>query len=397
MKRFLKINSFYNMLYFATFIVTILSLSRFYTNVEIYCKVMRYVNYIALFLTVPMFLICLDRYRGLNMVMVLVYSLIVLIVGINIGSLEMMWLSYVLIVGAQGIPFRVILKIHFYLILSFCVMNVIGYEMGLASSHLVNVNNRINIFDINVNRLDFGYGWATDFANHVFFILLDYMLLRNGKLHFYEYMFYAIISFVCIMYCDARLSAISILLLILASIFTQKYIKNGWKLGNAVSSFLILTPLIIVAISISSSIIYDASSVNWFAANLILSSRLSLSHNFIIENGFSLFGKTVQLFGQRDLYKIGSEYNYVDSSFVQYSVRYGIVLFSLLIFSFMYIMGKACKRNDIVMVLTLILAVLSGAICQFLFNLVYCVFPVAIFSSMGKRICISNNSFKIIN
>lgn len=380
----------YSRLYFVTFIVVTLYLFRYYTYIEIYFNKTWFLGYVALFMSAPLFIVSLRRYKSEHSLLLFICALLVLTVGVNSGQLKSLWLTFVLAIGAKGIPCRSIIKVHFTLILGLCLMNVIGDAMGFSHSNVA-VVNRTNVFDLAFKRRDFGYGWATDFANHVIFILLDYMLIRNGMLRLLEYVVYIAMGWVCIAFCDARLAAICIVFLIVCSIYVRLFNNREWHLSKLKSFFLIYGILGFAVIAIGVTMLFNSSNLTWLAIDYVLSGRLHFGQDFIHDAGFSFFGQDYKLYGMRDMDKIGSEYNYVDSSFVQFIIKWGIVLFTLLILAFIRIGERAYKRNDVNMLLMLFTACITGLICQFLFKIVYSVWPLLIFARMERSSNMSTN------
>lgn len=367
----------YNLLYYAFFIVTLLYGLNAYTLWPFFESL----AFVSIVISVPLsflvIILCLPKYKNIDFIIAIALLLIVLVVGLFSERLLYLWTSCVLIIGAKGIQFRKLVKLHFVLSLSFCLFNIIGYELGMTSTPNVLDPERENLFGEDVVRMDFGYGWATDFATHVFFILLDYWLLRRGYLRFIEYLLYLFICCFLTIFCDARLAVICIFLILCFSLYI-KYYKAKF-IGRSFAKSLVWGIPVFALISIYATSKFDSSDLTWFAADILLSGRLNLGNEAIQEYGFPLLGQPIEMHGHLDAGG-AAVYSFVDCSYVQYYLRYGIVLMSIIVY-FYYVIGKeALRRGDLCLLSALFIAGLSGVIAQFVFDLRFCILLIAMTS-----------------
>ena len=65
----------------------------------------------------------------------------------------------------------------------------------------------------------FGFIYATDFAAHIFYLVLMYFYLRSGKFNLIEIMLFLYSSFFIANQCDARLDSICIIMIVFFSIY----------------------------------------------------------------------------------------------------------------------------------------------------------------------------------
>ena len=313
--------------------------------------------------------------------MLLFSLLFLLILGFNSEYLYFLWPSFVLIIGAYGIKFHDIVKVHFIVSLCFCLMNIIGYKMGM----MVQANNysdgiREGLTGDWVERLDFGYGWATDFANHVFFILLDFWILKRGRLNLWGFLLFLYMPFFIIVYTDSRLSAGCVLLLLFFTIYLKWKDKRKGVMSKYTKWCIIASLPLFAFISIYATMAYDESNIYWMAANLLVSNRLGHGSDALYEFGIPWFGQPVEMYGAIDAGG-GLEYNFVDCIYVQYLIRFGFLFVCILLYLYMKMGIKAIQRNDVVFLIAFLIVAFSGVIAQYAFDYKFCVLPLALLAT----------------
>ena len=337
--------------------------------------------FVSIVISVPLsflvIILCLPKYKNIDFIIAIALLLIVLVVGLLSERLLYLWTSCVLIIGAKGIQFRKLVKLHFVLSLSFCLFNIIGYELGMTSTPNVIDPERESLFGEDVVRMDFGYGWATDFANHVFYILLDFWILVKGKLKWWGYLLFLYMPFFLVVYTDSRLASACILLLLISSLCLWWKEKKDNQIGRKMKLCMILSVPFFAVLSIWATFSYDPSNLYWIASDILLSGRLGLGYDAISEFGISWLGQPVEMHGAIDAGGL-MEYNFVDSSYVQFLIRYGIVFISFLVLLFMRLSADAAKRNDNVLLIAIMIAGITGIVAQFVFDYKYCVLLLAL-------------------
>lgn len=374
----------YKLLYYSTFVLCMLNFLRVYSLWSFYDSIGRIIELLSGGFTVVLFPFIFSRYKGNNSILLMFFLILILLVGINSEKLLFLWSSFVLVTGAKGLSFRNIVKVHFIVSLCFCLLNVFGYEIGvLKQTNNYSIDIREGMMGDFVQRVDYGYGWATDFANHVFFILLDLWILLKGKLGLLWVSVYIAIAFVVIFKADARLSAGLILLIVIISLCLKWKDIRHKPVGKFVKSYLIVSILFFVLISIWATLAYDPSNLYWLGANLLLSNRLQLGSDAILEFGISWFGQPVEMHGALDAGGM-NEYNFVDSTYVQYLIRYGVVSSVLLIILLCKIAINAMRKNNIVLLFAIFLVGLSGIFAQFVYDFRFCVILLAFMATHNQ-------------
>lgn len=371
-------------LFFVTFVFTVVYQIGDYSLWGFYSSLRWLFRYSALLFSMLLLLLSISKFNGKDIKMIFFALVLTVIVGQLSSSKTELLLLFALVLGAKDIPFKNIVKVHFIISLCCCLLNMVGSEMGMTMPpNSIGSERESSIFEDFVARKDFGYLWATDYATHVFFILLDYWILRNGRLRIIEVIACLYIAYFVLINTDARFSFICILLILLLTLFLFLVRKYEVRFGKVAGYLLILSIPILAILSLYATMSYDPSNIYWFLANEISSSRLSLGNDAIIEYGLPLFGQTVVFYGWGNE-DISHAYDYVDSSYVQYSIKWGIILMSIIIYAFYRIAKSAFRRNDLSLLFALVLAGIAGVITQFLFYFGYCILLLALFASHSE-------------
>lgn len=357
-------------------IISEYSLFSFYHSAIIFL-----LRYVAIFFSIVLLGISFRKYKIQELFYVLLSLFLVLIVGYTSNWIVSLWLSFVVIVGARDVPFKHIVKVHFLAMSFFCLTNMFAFEMGWTETTYVIGADRENIFGDVVARKKFGYAAGTDYANHVIFILLDYWLLKEGKFKFWEYLIYIYIGYFLYVNCDARLATLCILLIIFLSPIVCFFKTHKGMLCKLVRKLIVFSMPLFAVLSLCSTFAYDATDLNWIVIDTILSGRLNVAQETLIKYGIPWFGQDIKLYGTGNA-DIFNAYDYVDSSYTQFYMRWGWLLTSLIIYLYCRIAKEAEKHDNLSLLFSIFLVGIIGVICQFAFHIGYSVLLLAMCSSL---------------
>ena len=297
---------------------------------------------------------------GKKLPLVLVLIAITLFVGLNIDRIHMMFVTAALVFGAKGLNFDNIVKWYFWIGLFFCVTTIIGNQIGLIKDHDVYIDalsSRLS-FALSGRRLSFGYVWSTDFATHCFFILLAYWYIRKAELTLKEMLLFVFLAITILFYTDAKLGTGCILLLSIVTLFYRLTRNTQPKIYVV----LIYSIPLFAILAIICTMMYQYSNFTWFFIDsVILAGRLRLGNEAIAMYGTPFWGQKLKMYGGETE---GIYYNFIDSSFIQLIVIYGIAYTILIILAYTIITYKAYQRKDYVLILAVLMTGVSGLIAQ---------------------------------
>lgn len=299
--------------------------------------------------------------------------------AVSVNGYKNLLLILLLMLGAKGISFSKMMKLYTI---------TVGFLLSITIlSALSGVIDNKAFYGW---RYAFGIVAPTDFGAHVFFAILCIWYVRGEKSRLWESV-PVLGAGVLIYYIDhTRCSTVCLALLAMIMcghklIRDYNLKKNGTYRMNAVfaaglSNFHYLGAIVVLAATMA----YDRKSVFMQRLNVLLSNRLELGNRAISIGGFDLWGRRIRLFGNW-VEEAGGKYFYLDSSYIQMVVMYGIAVSILLLTALLIIGYRAFVNKQWILIWVLFLMAIHGMIEQRLWNLSYCPFLLALFARLDDR------------
>lgn len=215
-------------------------------------------------------------------------------------------------------------------------------------------------------RSSFGSVTPSDFAAHVFHILLAYFIYRNFRLTKWEYLGSILVTFLTFHYTGTRLDFI---LMVLVNIIGVSYAKLTKLIIKLNSGRLIGLMIGYLGINILFTYAFNPAWT-WFRyLDDLLSHRLTYG-KMALEQPLSLFGQFIRENGNGK-FDPHRPYFFIDSSIVRLLVMQGIVFFILFILFLAYLIRKEFRQRNYGIIVGLGLVLLSGAIDHHLWEISY--------------------------
>lgn len=303
-----------------------------------------------------------------------------------VGKYIIVFLFLWIIVGSKGIPFREILSV--YVILCGAVLMLSFSGAGLSIIESVEVTDRgRELFGIRLKSANsFGIKNTTDFAAHIFFLYLSVFYLVGEKNKAVFSLFGFVLSFFLYYKTQGRIDSGCLLILsglcILDRIIDAKKsvrLKEKWKKCWNIAGFISM-PLA-AAVSFAFCIMYHPSSV-WNKVNKFSSSRISDGKRYFDTFPVNLFGRAVELVGQGGTGRVemmsGKEYLFFDISYQMLLLRYGLLIFLIVVVAYMVIARK--YKDDTNMMFCITLISLNCMFAHHLLEIAYIPFILALFA-----------------
>lgn len=329
---------------------------------------------IALPLIFLRFLIILQSYSKKLVLLFLLTFPVILLIKINTGNYTYILYPFLFTVSAKNIDFTKIIKTIFYTTLLIIIISIIASKLGY-------IENRIFYRNDGTIRQSLGVIYPTDFAAHIFYILLSYFYIKKGKIKIYDYVIVTLILGVLIKYCNARLDSISILLFFISLLFI-KY-KRISKIKKIYKFIIISSIPTIALITYLLTINYDSKNLFYIILNVILSGRLQLGYNALTEYGIKLFGQYYIQYGANS----GSYYNFIDSSYIVLLIIYGLYYFILVMLTYVYICKRCCEQKDSLMISIVLIIGINSMISQHFMEFAYNPFYLYLFAKTNPINC----------
>lgn len=216
------------------------------------------------------------------------------------------------------------------------------------------------------NRYGLGYTFPTFSPNYFFSIVIEYVYIRFGKVKWIEYIFITLLNVFFYEYTGTRFSFFLVFLIL---ILERAFRKNSTFLSNIVPYF----PTLMFTLTYLSTVLYSPENRILVNLNNILSQRLRFAKLGLETWGVKFFGTSVQW--ESD----ATSYNYIDSSYINILVSYGVLILILTIFGYTFVGVRAKREKDIALSLVLLIWSLRAAIDPQLFLLWFNPFLFIIF------------------
>lgn len=251
--------------------------------------------------------------------------------------------TILLIISIQNVSFRKILILWSSSIFIFMLFVFMGLKVGFIENTLrIQLGGRL--------RLSQGYQYVSLGANYLFHFTLVYLYLRRNRITFFETLLLGLVNYYFYVNTDTKSAFyLSIVALALVYLFKNKVIDQ--KILNR-TGHIVLTAGMVIPILLT--YFYNANSRFLQTLNIALTGRLSLGNKAMSLYGVHLFGQRIDWELQQRATSVFDNYLYVDSSFVNILLHYGVILLIVIWFSYY----RLIKRGYFNTVETLVFVVL---------------------------------------
>lgn len=290
-----------------------------------------------------------------------------------------------LILGAYNVDYKKVLYAYLIVNIPLTIITIFASQMGLVTNLIYNQNGRI--------RESFGFIYPTDFAAHIFFIFVAWVLVREVNCSFAEIFLMILVEFFLMSYSDTRCSEISIALLIIGCIFAK--IKRKWlNKRYDISAFrerfkllIMLFPALAAIFMLFLCRFYDPSNKILFLLNNVLSQRLKFGKKIFDYYDVQILGQYIEMVGNGGTTEKPEDYTFIDCSYMSVLMRFGLIVFFILLLIFYILMLR--NWNNAFLVDALLLICVHSMIEHHLFEFCYDFFiilPLATFNIKNRNI-----------
>lgn len=289
-------------------------------------------------------------------------------------------LFWLLMLGAWRIPFQRIIKVFVRLLAPAMLLTFLCSVTGIIEDYTY-----IRYMeDGEVLRHSFGIVAPTNFAAMVFFLVLGWWYLRREKISWTEIAGLFGLAFFLQWGSHARCSmTLTAAVGVLAAV--GKLLK-GKKLPAWMAGILTIAPTLAAAGMLVLSITYQATPFQ-VKLDRVLSTRLTLGKKAFTVFSLTPFGQYIRLFSNAE--NRGDQYYfYIDCSYLQLAIMYGLVILGVVLVAFLLIGCKAKAQQDWILLWILGLIAVHSIIEQHLVELPYCPFIIALLADLkGQSGC----------
>ena len=299
------------------------------------------------------------------------------------GSHKDFFLLWILILGAREIPFEKIVKVFLTVCGSILLAAMICAGTGVIEDYTYTRGD-------GALRHALGTGSPTNCGAFLFFQILCWWYLRKEKITYYEAAVVLGISVFVRQFINARTAAgciagVAVVMCIQRALYWRAGCQNReLSMNSILASFLILSHIFMAGLIIVSSAFYDGNIPWMLKLNALFSNRLSLGRKAMDLFEFTWFGQYIRNFSYAEGLTAGG-YFYIDSSYLQIALMYGVLWFAVVLFVFLVIGCRAKRQQDWTMVWILAFMAIHSVIEPRLIQLAYNPFILALLADTRRR------------
>lgn len=306
-------------------------------------------------------------------------SCILSVAGIGIALISDKLSAVVLVVAffaaGRHIKSDKIFQRYQLVVISVVLFTLVLYLLGIYNYDALDSGGKM--------RLYLGFTYVSFLSNYFLHILLVYFAVKKRQINVWETVAIILINYNIWILTATRAKYYGIYLFLLflwgLKLFPRIY-QSRIFIAAALSTMPILAVLIIYL-----SYIFTPSNAFLVRLNKILTNRLSLGHQAIEKYGFTLFGsKTMWVTGRYGIERM-EEYFYVDSSYLNIMLSFGVITLLLVVVGFIILTKKALSEQKYILCVSLIILAIHSCIEPQLFDLKHDPFLILIGTAVLRK------------
>ena len=367
---------FNNLLYYMVFAIYVpFSLFSSFTMLgkqsELIQSITKYVYFLCLVtIIIKMILDCTYNYK--HLLFIFLICVLALLIYLKTGYTTII-IMFLFIFGANNCSSKIISKIHFY-------SGIIVLALAAYSVFSGIVPNTISVRASGKIRHSFGMTMAPVFPMILAFVVMDFLYIKKRS-KFVSLPIIIATSLFSSIYFDARLESLSFVALAVILLFYERVMKSKVIRYICIYSFIICA-----VIAFLSVYLYMAFPGKFSALNFLLSNRLSLSAEVISDHNYTLLGSSFRMQGWGTLdYDWDFGYYYIDSSYINYTFRFGIIFIVSFGCFVTYMLSKIYKFENYSLILFVVFSSIYGIIITSSFAPYVCPFYIILYAKFMEK------------
>ena len=329
-------------------------------------KGMRYFSYLCFLLSITYHIV----ERRLLFFLTIVATF--LIVELTYSSNNTMLMYLFLFVGTIVVNAKTIIMTSFLTKSIVLFSTVFFSQLGIIQDFVFSEGHR--------NRHGLGFSWTT--TSHILFlhILLEYIYLRREKTTIIEYVIMELLNWWFYKMTDTSMTFYIITLFVVYFIFT-KIEKEKFHYFKKIAVYALTVPYLCALVSVSAQYFYKQGNKIWDLIDQLVHGRLYFGHKGITDYGLSLLGTHVEWIGF-SAREMKGEYNYIDCSYLQVAIEYGLLFLLLVLMVYTVILYRGLKNKDYYLMAAVCFLLVFAMTEPRLVNLMYTAFPLLVLAKM---------------
>lgn len=343
----------------------------------------KYIAPIGLALVLYRFFAVISVMKGWQLRLILISCPSFLITACIVDLPENVLYPYFFAVSAYNISFRKIIKYFLFINVAIWLLTTFAAVVHILPNMAGDDRETLDAISLessgeSVLRYNFGYNYPTDYAAHLTYICIMWFLIKGRDIRYYDYILFLIGAMHVYRNCNARLDSICIVLTLLLFFTFDKSFRSRFWSWRIVKNGIIYASAMAAALIIILTYQYTIDSTDEIiiAINLLSSGRLSLGAEALEDYGISVFGHYIKFYAHDDPLR----YNFIDSSYVQLLIVYGVLFFLFALFCHIYVCKQNMKKSQLFVPLAIFVVSLHSIVFQGLMNFQFNPFYLGLFA-----------------
>lgn len=243
----------------------------------------------------------------------------------------------------------------------------------VVGSHAIGLIGQV--YDNDRNRGSLGFGWVTFLSHYNLMLVIGYSILRQTRIRNAEIFILLAVS-VFIFYKTGSRNSFVLAIAYICLMLVFKCFKH-WNAGKVACGIAAISFPICALASWFLFVTINPYTLFGTGLNSFFSGRISLTQQALDLYGVNLFGSIVQWVTQSGIRSgayASSQYLYVDCSYMNILINYGLVFFVVLMVGLAVVAYKATRRCGSIFGLAFVIFAVHGIVDPQLLDLHYCTF-----------------------
>lgn len=313
------------------------------------------IPFVIFYVTFAIKILFLDKHSVREWVLIAVLILYTVINYVKCDYYVEPIVVLLLTLGSRNIDIEDNLRKYFFLVCAVFAVTIILCLLKIIPDYVIGGRG-------DVQRHSLGIIYPTDFAAHVFYLVLLYSYLFEKR---YNLIYIAVIFVIGAVMYSFTYARLDLILICITPVLFCLFEKISFFRTNKVILTLLFSSIIICClIAFLTALLYREDNMLLVRLNDLLSGRLYLQNRAFSEMGLSLWGQNF-----RGMYT--DEYFFIDSGFLYILFLFGSIAFILFMYCLLGVGLIGLRNSDYKLLLALALISLSSVIDHHIVDISY--------------------------
>ncbi len=296
-----------------------------------------------------------------------------LVVAVQAENIRYLVLMILFIISGRNMDLDKILKVSYFVIMFFVAFTVVFFYLGVFNG----IEHSFYRQGSDIFRSSLGFSYTAYAPHYLLTLFMIYVYITRNKKHvLLQYCIFFLVGIWFYIETNTR-TAFYVLILL----FALALINRIFKIDVAkykISRFMLKSTFFICSIVTFIVVLNYPNNISWISdLNRLLNYRIAYAYDGIMRYGISVFGNPVEFILS------GSQYFYIDSSYVQLFLLYGPIVFLIILILYTLLMCRNVDEHNTFGIIVVGIIAIRGITDPQIINLAYSPFILSLGSSMA--------------